>query len=232
MTRVISLAGTALFLMVALAACKGPGAQAPGDAPDQPIFFMHSVHAGQNQIPCMYCHYTADRSVDAGIPSVRVCVGCHVPGSSVTPPAQASLAFPGKDRPAQGDTLYNAEATKLVEYWKRQESIPWVRIHKLPEHVRFPHSMHVRSGLQCQTCHGPVQEMEKVYKFSSLQMGWCVDCHRGKTELSPAEDAAVRQNSTYIQSIERLASAGEDLGGHQRTYPLQRASIDCTACHY
>jgi len=234
MTRVLSIAGIAVLAAVSLAGCRGPGEQDPDDAPDQPIAFFHSVHAGDNQIPCMYCHYSAERSVDAGIPAVRVCVGCHVPGSSSTAPAQASLSFPGRDRPAQGDTTWNAEATKLVSYWKNQESIPWVRIHRLPEHVRFPHDMHVRSGLQCQTCHGPVQEMEEVYRFSSLQMGWCVDCHRGKTELSAQEEASVQQNSTFLRQVRLAAAAGDDTASVNGMRPgqHQRASTDCTVCHY
>lgn len=234
MTRVFSIAGIALFAALVLSGCKGPGAQDPGDAPDQPIAFYHKVHAGDNQIACMYCHYTADRSVDAGIPSVRVCVGCHVPGSGneAVAPQTAQLAFPAKDRPAKGDTTWNAEATKLLGYWQRQEPIPWVRIHKLPEHVRFPHSQHIHAGLQCQTCHGPVQEMTKVYKFSSLQMGWCVDCHRGKTELSAAEEASVQKNSSFIRQINALRASGEDMGGFDGTYPKQCATTDCSACHY
>src|SRR5690606_17152597 len=175
MIRAFIGSGVMALVVLAIAGCRGPGAQTAASAPEQPILFMHSVHAGDNQIPCAYCHYTADRSVDAGIPAVRVCVGCHVPGSSVTPPAQAQLGFPTAER----DSLWNAEATKLVEYWRRQEAIPWVRVHKLPEHVRFPHSVHVNVGLECQTCHGPVEQMEEVYRFSSLQMGWCIDCHRG-----------------------------------------------------
>lgn len=229
MTRVLSVAGIAVIAAGMLSGCRGPGEQDPDDGPDQPIAFYHNVHAGQNQMPCMYCHSSADRSVDAGIPSVRVCVGCHVPGSASAPPEQAQLAFPA----AQRDSVWNREATKLVDYWRRQESIPWVRIHKLPEHVRFPHNMHVRAGLQCQTCHGPVEEMEKVYRFSSLQMGWCIDCHRGETELSAQEEAAVEQNSTFIQQYRRaLPAAGENMGGFQGVHPDQRASTDCTVCHY
>ena len=105
-------------------------------------------------------------------------------------------------------------------------------IHKLPEHVRFPHNMHVNAGLECQTCHGPVQEMEEVYRFSSLQMGWCIDCHRGATELSAQEEAAVRERSSFVRKFTQLASAGEDLGGFTGTYPDQRASTDCVVCHY
>ena len=228
MTRILSIARLTVFATLLLSGCRGPGEQEPGDAPAQPIAFYHNVHAGQNQIPCMYCHYSAERSVDAGIPSVRVCVGCHVPGSSITPPHQASLSFPSAER----DSLWNAEATKLVGYWQRQESIPWVRIHRLPEHVRFPHSMHVRAGLQCQTCHGPVQEMEEVYRFSSLQMGWCIDCHRGKTEISAQEQAAVEERSTFIQQLRQVQAAGENLGGFEGVHPDQRASTDCTVCHY
>jgi hypothetical protein len=230
MTRALIRSGIAALAVIAIAGCRGPGAQSAASAPEQPILFMHSVHAGDNQIPCMYCHYTADRAASAGVPAVRTCVGCHVPGSSVAgaSPSQAALGFPTAER----DSLWNAEALKLVDYWQRQEAIPWVRVHKLPEHVRFPHSMHVNVGLQCQTCHGPVQEMEEVYRFSSLQMGWCVDCHRGQTELSPEEQTAVQERSSFIRKLTQLASAGESLGGFTGTYPEQRASTDCAVCHY
>jgi hypothetical protein len=228
MIRVLSISGLLLAVTVGLAGCRGPGAQDPAEAPDQPIAFYHSVHAGQNQMDCMYCHANAERSVSAGVPPVQVCVGCHVPGSAVTPAAQASLAFPTADR----DSMWNAEAQKLVGYWQRQEAIPWVRIHDLPEHVRFPHNSHIRVGLECQTCHGPVEDMEKVYKFSSLQMGWCVDCHRGEIPISEAEETTVRERSRFVRNIAALAQGGEDLAGQRLTYPNQRASTDCFVCHY
>ena len=230
MIRAFIRSGVAALAVLAVAGCRGPGAQTAASAPEQPILFMHSVHAGENQIPCAYCHYSADRSVDAGIPAVRVCVGCHVPGGAggLAPPALAQLGFPTAER----DSLWNAEATKLVGYWQRQEAIPWVRVHKLPEHVRFPHDMHVNVGLECQTCHGPVQEMEEVYRFSSLQMGWCIDCHRGQTELSAEEEASVQERSSFLRELTQLASAGSSLGGFVGAYPEQRASTDCVVCHY
>src|ERR1700741_4161297 len=134
MKRVVTTLG--LALLAATASCRGYSAD-ESDGPEQPIAFFHSVHAGQNQMPCMYCHYTADRSVDAGIPSVQLCVGCHVPGSSApgAVPSQAVLAYPTADR----DTMWNRNANLLVDYWKRGEAIPWVRIHKIPEHAKFPH---------------------------------------------------------------------------------------------
>lgn len=228
MKKAVITLGVAL-LAAAAASCRQYKAD-EGDAPTQPIAFYHSVHAGQNKIPCMYCHYTADRSPDAGIPAVQVCVGCHVPGSSApgAQPSQAVLSFPT----AQRDTFWNRNANLLVDYWKKGESVPWVRIHKIPEHAHFPHFMHVNAGLQCQTCHGPVQEMQKVYQFSSLRMGWCIDCHRGQTQLSAQEEASVQQRSSFIRHIRELREAGNDVRGVAATRPRQRASTDCVVCHY
>jgi hypothetical protein len=129
---------------------------------EQPIAFPPDKHAGGTaQIPCMYCHSSADRSVDAGIPAVQVCAGCHVPGG---------LANIG----ARSDS---AEVKKVVAYWKEQKPIPWVRIHDLPDHVHFPHYRHINAGLQCQDCHGEVQNQKQVTKVAPLKMGWCISCH-------------------------------------------------------
>jgi hypothetical protein len=228
MKRVVSIIGVALLAMAA-GSCRKYGAD-EGEGPQQPIAFKHRVHAGQNQVPCANCHYTAERSVDAGIPSVQLCVGSHVPGSSGpgAVPSQASLAFPT----AQRDTFWNRNANLLVNYWKRGEAIPWVRVHKLPEHVRFPHFMHVNAGLQCQTCHGKVEEMKTVYQFSSLRMGWCIDCHRGTTPISAAEEQSVRARSSFVRRVRELQAAGGDTRGQPATRPLQRATTDCVACHY
>jgi hypothetical protein len=229
MKKVFAAFGIAL-LAVAATSCRGYSAD-EDDGPEQPIAFYHSVHAGQNKIPCMYCHYTADRSVDAGIPSVQLCVGCHVPASSAPTSlrGQAQLAFPkvkGND-----STWYN-EGQKLVDYWRRGEGIPWVRIHKIPEHAKFPHYSHVNAGLQCQTCHGKVEEMKEVFQASSLRMGWCIDCHRGETPLSAAEEASVKARSSFVRKVNAMRESGGDVRGLTATYPNQRASTDCVVCHY
>jgi hypothetical protein len=228
MARLLSIAAVGVLVVVASGAYflfdRGPR-----QGPEQPIAFYHSVHAGQNQIPCMYCHYTADQSKSAGIPSVKMCVGCHVPGSAAIPPEQVTqIAFPTAER----DTFWHQEASKMVDYWRRGEPIPWVKVHKLPRHAHFPHDSHVRVGLQCQTCHGPVEEMDLVYQFSSLQMGWCIDCHRGTSELSSEEEQTVQERSTFIRQIAGARSAGIDLRGWESGYPNQRASTDCFVCHY
>ena len=162
-----------LPVLVALAAGVGTGliaAQAGGDTAaadarmaetgEQPLVFPHDVHAGTLQIPCMYCHYSADISVDAGIPALSVCAGCHLPGGAPLVAADS----PG--------------VKILTEHWNEKRPIAWDRDHKLPDHVHFPHMMHVKAGLECQECHGPVEETEQVQQFASLQMGWCVECHR------------------------------------------------------
>ena len=123
--------------------------------PQQPIEFSHKIHAGTLEMDCKYCHNGAANSQWANIPAVSSCMGCH--------------KFAMTDRP---------EIQKLAGYWERGEQVPWVKVHYTPDHVKFNHKRHVRAGLECQTCHGPVQEMDRVYQYSSLKMGWCVSCHR------------------------------------------------------
>ena len=110
------------------------------EGPVQPIFFSHLIHSGSMQIACQYCHSAARRSSSAGIPSVERCMGCH------------------KIIAAEG----NPEVTKLHGYWERKEPIPWVRVFKLPEFAYFTHQQHVQAGVQCQTCHGRIEAMERV----------------------------------------------------------------------
>jgi hypothetical protein len=127
----------------------------------QPIAFSHSIHAGTYHIDCQYCHVSAERSVDAGIPSVSSCMGCH-------------QVIPG--------TAHPAEINKLEEYWKEKKPIPWVRIYKIPDHTHFPHMRHIHAGLTCQQCHGQVQDTYVINKpdpvWGGHNMGWCVSCHR------------------------------------------------------
>jgi mono/diheme cytochrome c family protein len=148
--------------------------EVPG-APRQPILFSHLIHAGSFQIDCQYCHSDARRSEYAGLPSVERCLGCHkIIG-----------------------TQDNPEIAKIHQYAARGESIPWVRVFKVPEFTYFPHKPHVRAGVACQTCHGPIEQMRVVGARTGprllndlahlvgltpapppLSMGWCVECHR------------------------------------------------------
>jgi len=124
-------------------------------SPIQPIAFSHKQHAGDNGIPCLYCHRHAPKSRVAGIPAVADCRACHL--------------FIARDAP---------EIKKLMEYWGKKEPIPWVRVYGVPDHVYFPHMMHIRAGLVCTTCHGEVAAMEHITRSTTLNMGWCLNCHR------------------------------------------------------
>ena len=124
-------------------------------SPVQPLAFSHKLHAGDNGIPCLYCHRSAPRSPVAGIPAVADCRACH---QFISPNAP--------------------EIKKLMGFWENREPIPWVRVHWLPDHVYFPHMMHVRAGLACTVCHGEVAAMERITRTASLKMGWCLNCHR------------------------------------------------------
>lgn len=127
----------------------------PGTSPEQPIDFSHRVHAGENEIPCMYCHVQARRSISAGVPSVNKCMGCHTEIAT--------------DRP---------QIRLLASYWGNKEPIPWVKVHDLPDFVHFTHKRHVQADIECQTCHGPVETMDVVSREAPVEMGLCLNCHK------------------------------------------------------
>lgn len=140
---------------------EGPAAEAEADPRAQPIAFPHDTHAGAGEgqfgIDCQYCHFSAERSVDAGIPPVGSCRGCH-------------QVIPGRNSPQ--------EVQRLLDYANRGEAIPWVRIYKVADHVHFPHMRHVVADVGCEECHGQVQEMAVIEEVAQpLTMGWCVSCH-------------------------------------------------------
>lgn len=135
----------------------------PPDWFEQPIRFVHDVHAGsgegQYRIDCQYCHFSAERSVDAGIPPVATCMGCHTAVQGSTERARTEIA-------------------KIQEHWVNGRAIEWVRIYKISDHAHFPHMRHIDAGVDCQTCHGEIQDMGVIEKVNQpLYMGWCVQCH-------------------------------------------------------
>jgi hypothetical protein len=140
----------------------------PARSTEQPIAFSHKVHADDYRVPCLFCHSNARRSSVAGIPSVQFCMGCH--------------KITAADKP---------EVQKLKEYWDRREPIPWVKIFNQPHFVHFSHVAHVRVGIDCQTCHGPIQTMDQVRQTAALTMDRCVACHR---ERAASIDCATCHN--------------------------------------
>ena len=166
----VALVGAVLFF----GAVVGYWANAafyPGTSPEQPIAFSHKVHAGENEIPCMYCHTQARRSINAGVPSMSKCMGCHNEVATERP-----------------------QIRKLINYFENKEPIPWIKVHDLPDFVHFTHKRHVSAyardlGIECQTCHGPVETMDRIqlssravdgsYQLGSpWKMGLCLNCHK------------------------------------------------------
>lgn len=130
--------------------------------PEQPIPYSHELHAGQYKINCQYCHATASESRHASVPSLNICMNCHMTVKVDSPWIQ-----------------------KISQAYNSGQSIAWQKVHLLPDHVRFDHSAHIQKGKACQECHGPVETMPVVYQYESLSMGWCVNCHRKPENNAP-----------------------------------------------
>jgi len=191
--------------------------------PIQPIHYSHRIHAGSNGINCKYCHSAARVSKNAGIPSLNVCMNCHkniseVADTTATP--EHSKAF----YDGEIQKLYNAVGWDKAnqKYTGKTQPVKWVRIHNLPDFVYFNHSQHVSvAGVECQTCHGPVQEYEIMKQFSPLTMGWCIDCHR-KT------DVKMEGNEYYTKIHEELSKKY----GVDKLTAAQMGGLECGKCHY
>ena len=184
-------------------------------APAQPIAFSHKVHAGMNGVDCNYCHTSARKSKHSGIPSANVCMNCHtyinegaISGTSEIQKIYDAVGFDPQTR------------TYIKGY--EQKPIEWVRIHNLPDHAYFNHSQHVvAGGLECQECHGPVEEMDVLYQYSPLTMDWCIECHR-ETEVK------MEGNDYYTHLHEQLK---EKYKGEKITVD-KIGGLECAKCHY
>jgi hypothetical protein len=186
-TAIVLAAALAISLVTLVAAYRLPGDN-QGYEPVQPIAYSHKLHAGDLQIQCQYCHSSADKSRHAGIPAMNVCMNCH---SGVTAPLAAVKAEEAAAAQAQraAQPIHSAELQKLYDAMaldkdlqpiagQAPKPIAWKRIHKLPDFVYFDHRAHISATVACQTCHGPIQTMDRVKQYETLSMGWCVNCHR------------------------------------------------------
>ncbi len=168
--------------------------------PEQPIAFSHKIHVGDYEIDCQYCHTGVEIAKSANIPSVNICMNCH--------------------------SAIKTDSKEIQKLYAAQESgkpIEWVRVHNLPDLAYFNHSQHVNVGqIECQTCHGEIQEMEVVKQFAPLTMGWCIDCHRNtelNTEGNGYYDKLVEMHNKV--NGEKNKMKVEDIGG-----------LECSKCHY
>jgi len=193
-----------------------------GYQPVQPIHFSHKIHSGDNKIDCKYCHSSARVSKHSGIPSVNICMNCH----------KSIYEYNGEVTDEYSKEFYDAEIQKIYaaagwddvdqQYTGETQPIKWVRIHNLPDFAYFNHSQHVSvAGIECQTCHGPVEEMEIMYQYSSLTMGWCINCHR-------ETNVKVKDNEYYTKIHDQLS---KKYGVDQLT-AAQMGGLECGKCHY
>ncbi|MDX1278011.1 c-type cytochrome [Oceanihabitans sediminis] len=193
-----------------------------GYQPVQPIHFSHKIHAGDNGIDCKYCHSSARVSKTSGIPSLNVCMNCH----------KSVYEYTGETTAEYSKEFYDGEIQKLYEaagwsdadqkYTGEAKPVKWIRIHNLPDFAYFNHSQHVTvAGLECQTCHGPVEEMEIMYQHSPLTMGWCVNCHRDT-------NVKVKDNAYYTKIHEELSKKY----GVEELTAAQMGGLECGKCHY
>lgn len=210
-TGVLLLAGTLLFLHWGTKELMTIGVY-QGYKPTQPIAFSHTIHAGQNGINCVYCHTSAEKGKTAGIPSLNVCMNCHTyvnegpSGTEEIAKIYAALDFD--------------PATK--KYGDNPTPVEWVRVHNLPDLAYFNHSQHVVVGkIECQECHGTVEEMDVVEQHTPLTMGWCVDCHR-TTSVQVA-------NNAYYEDLHERTPSWHD--GNPVTVE-KIGGLDCAKCHY
>lgn len=167
-----------------------------GYAPEQPIHYSHKLHVDELGIDCRYCHANVERSQEAMVPPTQTCMGCH--------------AVVKKDSP---------ELAVLRDSWQTGKAIPWVRVHKLPDHVFFDHSAHLSAGVGCSSCHGRIDKMDVVRLDEPISMGWCLDCHR-----DPAPNLRPKSELTNMawhkpDSSAELAHAGV------------RPPEHCSGCH-
>ncbi len=192
--RIILLVGILLALVsLGLSARRVnlPGVDT-GYQPVQPIAYSHRLHAGELAIPCQYCHYAAEKSRRAGVPAASICMNCHsvVTASlgALREEEKAAKAEHRDVRPVESPELRKLyDALGLGEDLKPDPStetqpIVWTRVHDLPDFAYFDHRPHVAAMVACQSCHGPVETMERVRQEASLTMGWCVKCHRNNSE--------------------------------------------------
>ncbi len=197
--------------------------------PEQPIYYSHKVHAGINQINCQYCHTGVYQGKQATIPSVNVCMNCHMSINEYAGEKIYTESGEEVNGTAEIQKLYKYAGFEPGKPWdpSKAKPIEWVRIHNLPDHVYFNHSQHVKAGkVECQTCHGEIQKMGEVKQFSDLSMGWCINCHR-ETQVQFKDNGFYSIYEKYHQDLKsgKMDSTKgvtvEAIGG-----------TECQKCHY
>jgi hypothetical protein len=224
----IGLTTVVLFIVAGMYISKGAVnlGRSKNYQPEQPIYYSHKVHAGVNQINCLYCHGGAAEGKHANIPSVNVCMNCHLAINEYKGEPLYSEDGIEIDGTAEIKKLYDYAGFTPGQPWDASKAKPveWIKIHNLPDHVYFNHSQHVVAGkVACQTCHGEIQKMGEVYQYSDLSMGWCINCHR--------ETKVQFQDNGFYSIYEKFH---EDMkNGKLDSVTVEKiGGTECQKCHY
>jgi hypothetical protein len=172
---------------------------------EQPVPFSHDHHVGGLGIDCRYCHTTVEEAASAGMPSSKTCMSCH------------------------SQIWTNAEMLEPVRAsYRDDESIEWVRVHDLPEFVYFNHSIHIKKGVGCESCHGRVDKMPLMWKANNLNMEWCLACHREPEKF-------LRPRSKVYEMgwdpVRELGKSQEELGAELKAEYAIYDVTNCSVCH-
>jgi hypothetical protein len=190
--------GAPVYLVALIAYGVTPEAIRIGYQPDQPVPYSHALHAGELGMDCRYCHTTVERAAKAAIPPAATCMNCH---TTVRKDSDALLP--------------------IRQAYAGEEAVQWTRVHDLPDYVYFNHQAHVNAAVGCETCHGRIDQMVKVYQFAPLTMQWCIDCHR-----SPASRLREPANVTKMGYVP-APGEGQKVMERNQIHP----PVACSTCH-
>ncbi len=190
--------GAPVYLVALIAYGVTPEAIRIGYQPEQPVPYSHALHVGELGIDCRYCHSVVERGAQAAVPPAGVCMNCH---STVKKDSDVLLP--------------------IREAFAEQQAVRWTRVTDLPDYVYFNHSAHVNAAVGCETCHGRIDQMVKVYQAKSLTMEWCIDCHKNPT--------ANLRNPANVTKMGYVPQAGE--GAAWKAKNQVNPPINCSTCH-
>ncbi len=191
----------------------------PGFQPTQPVPFSHKIHAGELKMDCRYCHIGVDKAAAASIPPTQTCINCHSPAEAGGAPKFASVK----------ETSPKLKA--LHESWASGQSVPWVRIHRMPDFVFFNHSAHVNRGVSCVECHGRIDTMDKVFQAKELSMAWCIECHDNPTDRLRPLDQVTNLSWEPEEGKTRHEVGSEILTAFKNAGNEIAPKTNCAVCH-
>ncbi len=200
---IVGLIGSGSFAVGFIWYFGSPNFLDAGYRPKQPVPFSHRLHAGELGMDCRYCHASVERSQEANIPPTQTCMNCH------------SMVLPESEK-----------LQPIRESFKTGAPVKWVRVHKIAEYAYFDHSVHLRAGVGCASCHGKINEMEVVEQINSLGMGWCLDCHR-----NPSQHLRDLSNNSVTDMDWAPPANQSEIAARLINEKKLNPPEDCSACH-